>query len=326
MPFARWVLVLGVTVSMLLARAALAQESPPPAVRDGTPAVPPAALEASKAGGDQNVSAGVEEQHLSDLTLLNFFTEGWDQAWAHRHRHTPDMALLRVTTNFLEREFRLDYVFTAVNNNPKVLDTQLLNGLIAYGLDRRLMIEVISNYQWNVPPKGAPANGAAGGAVVRLQLIDTATASYAFNFKVATPNRGIGQTTTTMSYSLAGWQDMSALVPALGRLGMYYSFTYDNQLGFHKTGATLNDLAYVLSFAETWTDASTPVLGDFTTFLEFAGTTPLDGTNINTTLSLTPGIRFWFLPKNSLMFGIDFPLTSSPPYSIVYRLTYIMNF
>ncbi len=53
---------------------------------------------------------GAEDQeHVdtepSELTLLNFFSEGWDQDWVKRSRHgrTPDMALLRVTTNFLER-------------------------------------------------------------------------------------------------------------------------------------------------------------------------------------------------------------------------------
>jgi len=321
MPLARSFLVSSL-VSVLSAGGALAQQS-----GESTPAAGGASAPLGAVGMAQtDASAAHEGGQPSDLTLLNFFTDGWGDAWVHRHRHTPDMALLRVTTNFLEQEFRLDYVYTAVNNNPKVHDTQLANGLIAYAVDRRLMLEVITNYQWNQPPSGAPVNGAGGGAVVRLQLVDTATASYAFNYRVSFPNKGIGQTTTTMGYTLAGWQDLGAVLPVLGRFGLYYSFTYNNQLGTPKKGATLNDFSYALSIAETWTPASMPVLGNFTTFLEFAGTTPLDGANTNTTLSLTPGIRFWFLPKNSLMFGIDFPIVSNPPYSIAYRLTYILNF
>ncbi len=310
---------------LLLAFAAAAQESPPPAVADGHASAPPAALNA-EAYAECHDSCE-ERRQLSDLTILNFFTEGWDQAWAHRHRETPDMSLLRVTTNFLEREFRLDYVFTAVNNNPKVLDSQLLNSLIAYGLDRRLMVEVIGNYQWNVPPSGYPtANGAGMAGVLRFQLVDTRTASYAFQYRVSAPNKGIGQTTTSMQYVLAGWQDVTAWIPALTQFGLYYSFQYENLLGPHKATATLNDISYVLSFAKSWTPMKTPVLGNFTTFLEFAGVTNLDGSASGTTISITPGIRFWFLPKNSVTFGIDFPLTTNPSYSVVYRLNYILNF
>ncbi len=300
----------------------MAQQSGEAPQPEGAVAAPPGAVGMAHT----DMAAEHEGGQPADLTPLNFFTEGWTDAWVHRHRLSPDMALLRVTTNFLEQEFRLDYVYTAVNNNPKVRDTQLANALIAYAVDRRLMLEVITNYQWNQPPSGAPVNGPGGGAILRFQLVDTETASYAFNYKVAFPNKTIGQTTTTMSYTLTGWQDVGAVVPVLGRFGLYYSLTYDNQVGSPKKGATTNDFSYALSLAETWLPANTPVLGNFTTFLEFSGTTPLDGTNISTILSLTPGIRFWFVPKNSLMFGIDFPLTSNPAYSIAYRLTYILNF
>jgi hypothetical protein len=326
MPSAREILVRSVTGSLLLlACAALGQESPTPVVTDGRPAAPPGALNAV---AYEECHQGCEERRqLSDLTLLNFFTEGWGEAWAHRHRETPDMSLLRVTTNFLEREYRLDYVFTAVNNNPKVNDTQLLNSLIAYGVDRRLMVEVIGNYQWNVPPAGSPTvNGAGMAGLLRFQLVDTQTASYSFQYRVSAPNKGLGQTTTSMQYVLAGWQDVTAWIPALTQFGIYYSFQYENLLGPHKATATLNDLTYVISFAKTWTSMKMPVLGNFTTFLEFAGVTNLDGSASGTTISITPGIRFWFLPKNSVTFGIDFPLTTIPAYLVAYRLNYILNF
>ena len=316
MPFGREGLLpsLGVSV-LLLAGVASAQDMT-------TPAAPVAEVPAMASPPTEDTAT-----QLPDLTLLNFFSQGWGEKWVHRHHFSPDMSLLRVTTNFLEREFRVDYVFTAVNNNAKVEDTQMLQGLIAYGLDRRIMLEVITQYQWNVSPTGAPpVNGPGGAALVRFQLVDTETASYAFQYRIAGPNRSIGQTTTDMQYALAGWQDIGALVHALGRFGLYYSFLYENQLGAHKATATLNSFTYVISIAETWTPASMVLLGDFTTFVEFAGVTALDGSAAGTTISITPGIRFWFLPKNSLTFGIDFPVTNNPAYSIVYRLNYILNF
>jgi hypothetical protein len=322
MPFARSVLVRSVAVSFLLAVAASAQEA-----KEAAPAAAPGAEGSNEATYEACREGCEERRQLTDLTPLNFFTEGWDEAWSHRHRETPDMSLLRVTTNFLERELRFDYVFTAVNNNPKVLDSQLLNTLIAYGINRRLMVEIIGNYQWNVPPSGSPTvNGAGMAGVLRFQLVDTQNNSYAFQYRVSAPNKGLGQTTTSMQYVLAGWQDVSAWIPALTRVGIYYSFQYENLLGPHKATATLNDITYILSFAKTWTPGNTPFLGNFTTFLEFAGVTNLDGTASGTTISVTPGIRFWFVPKNSVTFGIDFPLTTNPAYSVVYRLNYILNF
>ncbi|MGO8970752.1 MAG: hypothetical protein ACLQDQ_14430 [Myxococcaceae bacterium] len=328
MPFAPGILVRSVVVFVLMLTWGASAQDSTPAVNDATPTVPPAALGMSYASAYQACRTGCDaHRELSDLTPLNFFTEGWDEAWAHRHGDTPDMSLLRVTTNFLEREFRLDYVFTAVNNNAKEQDTQVGDGLIAYGINRRLMVEVVGSYQWNVPPSGYPTeNGAAVGAVLRFQLVDTPTGSYAFQYRLNTPNKGLGQTTTGMQYALAGWQNVTAWIPGLTRFGLYYSFQYENLVGPHKATQTLNDFTYVISFARTWTPANMPVIGDFTTFLEFAGVTNLDGSAAGTTISITPGIRFWFARNNSITFGIDFPLTTNPAYSVVYRLNYILNF
>ena len=265
---------------------------------------------------------------LPNLTLLNFFSEGWAQPWAKRHRYTPDMALLRVTTNFLEREFRLDYVLTKVNSNPKVSATDVANALIAYGLDRRFMIEVITNYQWNVSPSGSTTgtNGPSGGLLARFQLVDTPGQSYSVQARVSSPNKGIAQAQTSMTYALAGWQDVHEWIRALGRFGLYYSFQYENLLGPAKKGASQNDISYDLSFAETWTSAATPVFGNFTTFVEGLAQTILDGSSPHTIFSITPGIRFWFVPENSLSLGVDLPVSDAPPFSAVYRATYILSF
>jgi hypothetical protein len=263
----------------------------------------------------------------SDLGILDFFTNGWSQDWVHRHRETRDMALLRVTTNFLEREFRFDYAHTSLLGNARYTGTDFANALMAYAVNRRLMLEIIANYQWNVHPGASPVNGAGGAALLRFQLVDTATASYSTQIRVSAPNKGIGQTQTTFGYYLAGWQDVRAWLPALGRVGLYYSFEYDNLQGPAAAGATKNSVSYDVSLARTFTDAATPVVGDLTAFLELYGTTPLDGASAGkTVLSLTPGVRFWFVPKNSLSLGVDLPVSHSPPYSAAWRATYILNF
>jgi hypothetical protein len=263
----------------------------------------------------------------ADLGILDFFTNGWSQDWVHRHRGTRDMALLKVTTNFLERELRMDYAYTSLQGNPSFTGTNFLNTLMAYAVNRRLMLEIIANYQWNVHPGTSPVNGAGGAALLRFQLVDTATASYSVQLRVSAPNKGIGQSQTTFGYYVAGWQDVRAWLPALGRLGLYYSFQYDNLQGPAPTGATRNSISYDVSLACTLTAPTTPVFSDLTAFLELYGTTPLDGNSAGkTVLSLTPGVRFWFVPKNSFTLGAELPVSHSPPWSVIARATYILNF
>ncbi|HEV2548892.1 MAG TPA: hypothetical protein VGU20_16240 [Stellaceae bacterium] len=272
--------------------------------------------------------SGASEVALSDLTLGNFFTEGWTQPWAKRERAsgTPDMALLKVTTNFLERELRLDYAHTADVKHSRFQSTDLMQGLIAYGLDRRIMVEVITNYQWNTPRTGAGVSGAGGGGLVRFALIDTEQNSIAVQTKVSEPNRSIGQTQTSIQNGLAGFTDMYPLI-GLSRVGLYYSLVYEYLYGNHTKGLRSNDIAYDISMAKTWTPLSTPIFGNFTTFLEAFATTDLNGTTVgHTATTLTPGMRFWFYPENSLTFGVDVPVTHPYPFGNVFRATYILNF
>jgi len=317
---APWLALALAVVLVAPARIALAENAAP------DPAVPAAML--ADVPADALVPEGeAAPQHLSDLTITNFFSEGWNQSWAKRKRYTPDMALLKVTTNFLEREFRFDYVLTNAANNTKLDTSDMINGLIAYGLNRRLMIEVVSNYQWNHPFVGDTTSGAGGGFLSRFQLVDTDTASYAFQARISPANKGIGATQTSLQFAMAGWQDMHAVVEALGRFGLYYSFQYEDLLGAHAVGAMQDDISYDVSFAETWTQATTPFFGNFTTFVEFFGQTALDGASSGkTNVTITPGFRFWFIPENSLSFGVDLPISSRPAVHSVVRATYIMNF
>ena len=290
-------------------------------------AVPASAQQYSPRNKSEGYS-GASEVALSDLTLSNFFSEGWTQPWDKRERAsgTPDMALLKVTTNFLERELRLDYAHTADVKHSRFQSTDFFNGLIAYGLDRRIMLEVISNYQWNTPRTGAGVSGAGGGGLLRFQLVDTELSSYAVQAKVSEPNRSIGQTQTSVQYGFAGFNDLYAIL-GLPRVGLYYSLVYEYLYGNHAKGARTNDIAYDISLAKTWTPLSTPIFGNFTTFLEALATTDLNGTTQgHTVTTLTPGVRFWFYPENSLMLGVDVPVTHPYPFGNVFRATYILNF
>jgi hypothetical protein len=263
----------------------------------------------------------------SDLTLSNFFSEGWDQPYEKRVTPggAPDMSLFHVTTNFLEREVRFDYYSQRNTAGDGTKDVQFLDGLIAYSFDRRFMLEAVTQYEWkNARDGGTDVSGLAGAYVARLQLVDVPGASYDFNFRATTPSDGLKNKQTTLSPAFGGWNDLTPL--GLKRVGLYYSIQDDTYAGPAKAGSKHNDLAYAISLAKTWTDPKTPFFGNFTTFAEFYGTTILDGSDETTALDVTPGIRFTLGHGNVIMAGVDLPLTNPHNFAATYRLTYIVNF
>ena len=268
---------------------------------------------------------------LSNLTLANFFTEGWDQEWDKRATPggAPDMSLLHVQTNFLEREFRSDFYNQQNVSTNKTGHTSFLDGLIAYGLNRRVMLEVVSNYQWNSARSGVDSTGAGGAFVGRVQLVDVPGFSSAYNFRVSEPNAGIGVKQTTVSNALAGWNDLTGL--GLKRVGLYYSLQENTYVGAAKVGSKANDISYAAALAKTWTDPLVPLVGNFTTFVETYGSADLDGTANSRTLIVTPGIHTKLGHdslghEHVLMAGVDLPIVNPYPFNVTYRVTYVFDF
>jgi hypothetical protein len=264
-----------------------------------------------------------------DLTLANFFSAGWNEEWtkrAHEGR-APDMALLRVQTNFLEREFRTNYVFEDEINSRKRRSLNEVEALIAYGLNRRFMFEVVTTYDKFAMRHGSDENGPAGTLVGRIQLVDMPESSYSLNMRVASPNPGTGEHQTTFGYGLAGFEDLTNRL-RLYRVGLYYSALFSSRAGPGASGARRSDVAYDISVAKTLTDPEKPLVGDLTIFFETFAQSALDGDQARrTTLSFTPGIRFNLGGHNWLMAGVDIPVEIDPkPFDAAYRATYIKNF
>jgi len=242
------------------------------------------------------------------------------------------MALLHVTTNFLEREFRYDYYHQRNLATDDHSSIDFMDALVTYGVDRRFMLEVVGNYEWKTGQPGVNSVSGAGAALVgRLQLVDVPGSSYAFNFRASSPNPGIGTKTTTLSFALAGWQDLSMLLglenTGLNRIGLYYHIQEETYVGPASPQPKRNDITYAVSLAKTWNDPQKRVLGSFTTFVEFYGTTDLDGsTHGHTDFNMTPGIRFRLYHGHVVIAGIDLPLSNPHEFHTTYRLTYIYNF
>ncbi len=278
----------------------------------------------------------MRQERPQDLSLANFFSAGWDDDWAKQVRDTgtPNLALLRVQTNFMEREFRINYY--SENNVASATTKNLtdLDALVAWGFNRRLMLEITGAYQWTDPRTGLEENGGTPGLVGRIQLIDTESSSYSLNLKAVAPNQELGITQTTFSYGLAGFEDLAYWF-GLKRVGLYYSFLFDSFTGPGAAGAKRSDIGYDITLAKTVTGPETPLLGSLTFFVENYAQTDLDGSYAGRTLvSVTPGVRFNLGKSNGvkigqdnwILFGTDIPISEYKPWDALYRLTYIKNF
>jgi hypothetical protein len=317
-----------------MARAASGDNAPlPGSIPEQSPLDEP-----QTAAGDGPAEYGQLAPHTrpQDLTLGNFFSAGWDEDWAKQVRDTGtlNLALLRVQTNFMEREFRTNYfmegnVASTTTKNMSDVDT-----LIAWSFNRRLMIEVTGAYQWTDPRTGIEENGGFPGLVGRIQLVDTESSSYSLNLKVAAPNQELGVFQTTYSYGLGGFEDLAYWF-GLDRVGLYYSFLFDTYEGPGAAGAKRNDIGYDVTVAKTITDPDTPLVGNLTLFVENYAQSDLDGSHGGRTLvSVTPGVRFNLGKSdrvkigqdNWIMFGADLPISDYRPWDVIYRVTYIKNF
>ena len=264
----------------------------------------------------------------SDLTLDNFFTEGWDQSFAPRVRTegAQDMELLRASTNFLQQEFRATYGFENDVKSRWIRDISNVGALVDVGLNRRLMLGVGADYEWiDTRRRYRELDGMSGVFAGRVQLVETEHSSYSFNFSADTPSQGLRVKVTTLNYALAGWNDLTPF--GLTGAGLYYSIMESAYLGPPTGTGIRNDLTYDVSLAKTWTGTDAAGLRNFTTFLEAFANSSLDGTvHGRTNASLTPGIRFSLGKDQTIVAGIVLPASSPRLYEATYRLAYIYTF
>jgi len=263
---------------------------------------------------------------LTDLSLGNFFSAGWNEPWSRRPRPdgAPDLTLLRVQSNMLLRALRTDSTLERSLESSSERRVLSVNQLIEYSFNRRLMLALIGNYEWIDARTGEDESGWTYGGLARFQLVDTRRASYALNFRAMAPNDGLGEKKTTLSFALAGWHDLTPL--GLDRMGLYWHVQEITYLGPRAPGAKANDLTYALSLAKTWTGPDA-ALGNFTTFVETYARTDLDGQNAGrTTVTLTPGVRCTLAHRHTLIAGIDLPVSTPRPYEQLFRLSYVFSF
>ncbi len=217
------------------------------------------------AGGGAGAAPGhapAVQQQLSDLTLGNFFSDGWNDNYALRQRPTgtPDYPLLRVQTNELLRLLRVNFYDQHNLKNATRLNLVDLDGFVDWAFNRRFMIEVDAAHQWVDNRSGSnDFSGDNSYALLRFKLIDTEASECTFNFKVTTPNYGTGVNDSTITYAITGFEDLAYWLN-MDRVGLYYTVSFDNLAGPAAVGAQRNDVQYDISIAKTVTRARRPDL------------------------------------------------------------------
>lgn len=272
------------------------------------------------------VWAAVQEGAIHDQLPIDLSqaAPGAPPAPAAPERRTPDLLLLRVQGNFLEHDLRGDATYEDRIQGGTAHAATDLDARVSVPIDTLLMVGVLGNYRWVEESARPNENGAAISVFGRVQLVQEAESSYAFNIEVASPNKGVENNKTQISVGVAGFEDLDALA-GLDRVGLYADLEFQHSTGRGQVDGG-NQLEYVVSCAKTWTEDLVGA-GRFTVFAELGGTTQLDrGTGGRTMITGTPGLRLDPAAAHAVLFGVDFPLSHPHGFGELYRVSYIFSF
>jgi hypothetical protein len=341
-----WVLTVGLAVTFstaLLAQEPVTSQTPLQSVLRWIPDPPdqpdhPGAEGKNPHGEEHgdNHGEGHHHEEPGDLLLSNFLTSGWSEPFEERERagRAPRFNLFKSRQGFLERIGFVNYAYTNGLDNGKFDEHELAAGL-EWAFNRRFQLGFESLYTWQQPrtEEGRRGDGLRWDFSTRLQLIDTADHAYNFQVHVVTPQSRLDFPQTEMAFTLAGFEDLTNTL-GLSRVGLYHDIEYATLFGPRGEGEDrrpANLLRYDVSIAKTLVDSKTPLLADFTVFLETYGVTSLDGAHSGRTeLSLTPGFRFNPTGRQEkawwVQVGLECPVTGPRPFNERVLLAIIHDF
>ena len=276
----------------------------------------------------------------SDLTLWNFFSDGWDHRFEPRSRNdrAPRFHLYKVQQPFLDREIRFNHFFVKGADNGEVDDNEL-NAEIEIPFTRRFMLDFEPGYAWtDGDPELVTPNGPTLRFSTYLQLVDTTESTLNIQFRVIAPSPTViveltdidgvpipNDRQTGLVATIAGWQDLTRRFN-LYRTGISYSVSHLTFVGPGNAGETRNALIYAAAVAKTFTPADRGYFKDFSIFLECQGITSLDGDDKGATdITFVPGLR-WNLTREErpwwFMAGVELGSTEPRPfdYTLLFSL------
>ncbi|MFQ5862576.1 MAG: transporter [Candidatus Brocadiales bacterium] len=245
-----------------------------------------------------------------DLTLSNFFSEGWEFTWWEEPERGPDQAprfrLLKIPATVFEREVRMNYSFTNNGDSGK-LDEHEWELEFEMPVSRRLLIEVEPKVL-SVSPDNSDDHSGFGDTsfLARIMLFETRNTTLLSvldaKFPTGDENRELGSGKTTISPGLGFWRDLGR------RFALHSFFGLNIPIGGTTNADPDTTVNYGAALTKTLTPKDKPLLGDLTLFVELNGSSDVGSRDDTTVVSILPGIRwnlgheFWLMP------GIELPV------------------
>ena len=261
------------------------------------------------------LSALLQAEELSgkkpDITLSNFFSEGWKFGQWEEPEQEPDQSprfrLLKIPATVFEREVRMNYSFTNNGDSGK-FDDHEWEFEFEMPVSRRLLIEVEPTIV-SISPNNNDDHSGFGDTsfITRVMLMETrnTTLLSLLDVKIPTGNEdlGLGSGMTTISPGIGIWRDLG------GHFALHSFFGLDIPSGGKSRDDPDTTVNYGAALTKTITPKDTPFFGNLTFFVEFDGSSDMGSNDDTTVVSILPGARwnlghdFWLMP------GVEFPIT-----------------
>src|SRR3990170_7031536 len=166
------------------------------------------------------LSALLQAEELSgkkpDITLSNFFSEGWKFGQWEEPEQEPDQSprfrLLKIPATVFEREVRMNYSFTNNGDSGKI-DEHEYELELEMPVSRRLLIEVEPKVISVSPDHGNDHSGFGDTSLItRVMLFETRNTTLLTildtNFPTGNEDIGLGSGMTTISPGIGMWRDL----------------------------------------------------------------------------------------------------------------------
>ena len=260
-------------------------------------------------------SALLQAEELSgkkpDLTLSNFFSEGWKFGQWEEPEQEPDQAprfrLLKIPATVFEREIRMNYSFTN-NGDGGDFDEHEWEFEFEMPVSRRLLLEVEPKIISLSPNDGDTTSGFGDTSLItRIMLLETRNTTLLSLLETTLPtgdeDRGLGSGLTMISPGIGLWRDLGS------RYALHGFFGLDLPVGGKDDDDPDTTVVYGTAITKTVTPKDTPFFGNLTFFVEFNGSSDIGSDDDTTVVSVLPGARwnlgrdFWLMP------GVEFPIT-----------------
>lgn len=245
-----------------------------------------------------------------NLTLSNFFSEGWKFTNWEEPAQEPDQAprfkLLKIPAPVFEREVRMNYSFTNNGDDGK-LDEHEWEIEFEMPLSRRFLIEVEPKVLSVSPDKGGDHSGLGDTSfTTSVMLHETRNTTMLFRLDTRFPtgddDRELGSGKTTIRPGLALWRDLGK------RFALQVFFGIDTPVGGKTDADPDATVNYGVALSKTITPKDKPLFGNLTLFVEVNGSSDMGSSDDTNVVSILPGVRwnlghdFWLMP------GIEFPV------------------